>query len=89
MSTQDEKTHEMRFVVILITIFQAKPPKRILYLDAPDDVIIDRLNKRGKTSGRADDNEDSVRRRLEQAKINDAPILTAYKNQISTVSMTK
>lgn len=67
----------------------AKPPKRILYLDAPDDVIIDRLNKRGKTSGRADDNEDSVRRRLEQAKINDAPILTAYQNEISTINTNK
>lgn len=39
-------------------------PKAVLFLSVPDDVLIKRLLNRGKTSGRSDDNEESIRLRI-------------------------
>ena len=39
-------------------------PKAIIFLDAPDDVLVERLMGRSKTSGRSDDNPESIRLRL-------------------------
>ncbi|EPB73202.1 adenylate kinase [Ancylostoma ceylanicum] len=38
--------------------------KQVIYLEAPDDVLTERLLKRGKTSGRIDDNEGTIKKRL-------------------------
>lgn len=39
-------------------------PKAIIFLDAPDDILVERIMKRAQTSGRSDDNPESVRLRL-------------------------
>ena len=39
-------------------------PKAIIFLDAPDDVLVERLMGRSRTSGRSDDNPESIRLRL-------------------------
>ncbi|KAH0790878.1 Adenylate kinase family protein [Histomonas meleagridis] len=39
-------------------------PKAVLFLDAPDDVLVGRLMNRGLTSGRSDDNEESIKLRI-------------------------
>lgn len=40
-------------------------PKAVLFLSVSDDVLIKRLLNRGKTSGRSDDNEESIRLRID------------------------
>lgn len=37
----------------------------MLYFDVSDDTMIKRLLKRGETSGRVDDNEETIRKRLQ------------------------
>jgi adenylate kinase len=37
---------------------------RIIFLDAPEEELIERLIKRGKESGRSDDTEETIRKRL-------------------------
>ena len=39
-------------------------PKLVLFFDCPEDVMVERLLERGKTSGRSDDNEDTIRKRF-------------------------
>jgi adenylate kinase family enzyme len=36
----------------------------VLFFNAPDQVLIDRCLERGKTSGRSDDNEESLKHRI-------------------------
>jgi UMP-CMP kinase len=37
--------------------------KAVLYLNAPEAVMLERLLERGKTSGRSDDNVESIKKR--------------------------
>jgi len=53
-------------------------PKMVLYFDAPDDVLVGRLLARGRTSGRTDDNEESIKKRLATNHSQAAPVVTAY-----------
>merc|ERR1739838_499191 len=41
------------------------PATAVLYLDVANDTMVARLVNRGKTSGRADDNEETIKKRLE------------------------
>ncbi|NWX90762.1 KAD1 kinase, partial [Nothoprocta pentlandii] len=41
------------------------PPTLLLYVDAGKDTMVKRLLKRGQTSGRVDDNEETIKKRLE------------------------
>lgn len=43
---------------------QVKPCSAMLFFDCPEDVLISRLLQRSKTSGRDDDNAESIRKRL-------------------------
>lgn len=38
--------------------------KLVLSFDCPEKVLVERLLERGKTSGRIDDNEESIKKRL-------------------------
>lgn len=40
-------------------------PKLVLFFDCPEDVMVERLLVRGKTSGRSDDNEATIRKRFD------------------------
>lgn len=43
---------------------------KVLFLVCPEDVLRDRLLERGKTSGRADDNEESIKKRFSMSLTN-------------------
>ena len=44
--------------------FQIVAPACVLYFEVPDDVMVERLLGRAKTSGRVDDNEETIKKRL-------------------------
>ena len=52
--------------------------KAMIELDVPDDVLISRMLLRGKTSGRADDNEETIKKRLNVYKNQTAPLIEWY-----------
>lgn len=53
----------------------------MLELDVPDDELMARLINRGKTSGRADDNEETIAKRLAVYKKQTAPLIEWYKKE--------
>jgi adenylate kinase len=52
----------------------------MIELDVPEDELMDRLIKRGQLSGRADDNEETIRKRLVVYKEQTSPLKEWYKN---------
>lgn len=53
----------------------------MLELDVPDDMLMERLINRGKTSGRADDNAETIRKRLEVYRSQTAPLIDWYERE--------
>lgn len=53
----------------------------VLSLDVPEDILIERMLERGKTSGRADDNIDSIRFRFVEYDNKTKPVLDFYQNK--------
>lgn len=52
----------------------------MLDLDVPEDELMTRLIKRGQESGRADDNEETIKKRLVVYQSQTAPLIDWYKN---------
>ena len=74
------------------TIAQAEALKKMLAergqdvsvmvdLDIPEEELMVRLIKRGKDSGRADDNEETIKKRLHVYHSQTAPLIDWYKNE--------
>ena len=74
------------------TIAQAEALKKMLAergqdvsvmvdLDVPEEELMVRLIKRGKDSGRADDNEETIKKRLHGYHSQTAPLIDWYKNE--------
>ena len=74
------------------TIAQAEALKKMLAergqdvsvmvdLDVPEEELMVRLIKRGKDSGRADDNEETIKKRLHVYHSQPAPLIDWYKNE--------
>jgi UMP-CMP kinase len=61
--------------------------KFLLFLDCPQDVMLARLLERGKTSGRNDDNEESITKRFKTYEESTRPIIEHFKSvdKIKTV----
>ena len=53
----------------------------MLDLEVPEDELMVRLIKRGKDSGRADDNEETIKKRLTVYHSQTAPLIDWYKNE--------
>lgn len=53
----------------------------VVGLEVPEDELVDRMVKRGQTSGRADDNIETIRKRLEVYHRQTAPLKEYYKNE--------
>ena len=53
----------------------------MLDLDVPEEELMTRLIKRGKDSGRADDNEETIKKRLHVYHSQTAPLIDWYKNE--------
>ena len=52
----------------------------LLFLDCPQDIMLDRLLERGKTSGRNDDNEESIKKRFKTYEDSTRPIIDHFKS---------
>jgi len=52
----------------------------LLFLDCPQAIMVDRLLERGKTSGRSDDNEESIKKRLITYDNSTRPIIDHFAN---------
>ncbi len=50
----------------------------VLSLEVPQDMLIERMLERGKTSGRADDNIDTIRHRFEEYDAKTKPVTNYY-----------
>lgn len=57
-----------------------KPITMMIDLDVPDKELISRLITRGETSGRSDDNLDTIKKRLEVYEQKTAPVSNFYKS---------
>lgn len=53
----------------------------MIELDVPEDELMTRLIKRGLESGRADDNEETIKKRLTVYNSQTAPLIEWYKNE--------
>ncbi|KAI9663478.1 MAG: hypothetical protein M1831_002487 [Alyxoria varia] len=60
---------------------QVVPSLFTLFLDCPESVMLDRLTERGKTSGRADDNIDSIKKRFRTFVDTSMPVVDAFAAQ--------
>ena len=61
------------------------PCSQILYFDVSDETMTARLLNRGKTSGRADDNEETIKKRLDTFHKHSKPVVEAYSSKCKTV----
>ncbi len=53
----------------------------MIELDVPEEVLMQRLIKRGKEQGRADDNEETIHKRLDVYRNQTAPLVDWYKRE--------
>lgn len=53
----------------------------MIELDVPEDELMKRLIKRGKEMGRSDDNEETIKKRLDVYNNQTAPLIDWYKNE--------
>merc|ERR1711890_163815 len=61
------------------------PCKHILYFEVSDETMTQRLLKRAETSGRADDNVDTIKKRLVTFHQHSEPVIAAYKAKCSVI----
>ncbi|KAK5990367.1 UMP-CMP kinase [Cladobotryum mycophilum] len=57
------------------------PAKLVLFFDCPENVMEERLLERGKTSGRSDDNAESIRKRFRTFIETSMPVVNYYEGQ--------
>ncbi|KAI1300684.1 bifunctional uridylate/adenylate kinase, partial [Mortierella claussenii] len=67
------------------------PSKFTLYFECPEEVMLQRLMKRGETSGRADDNIESIKKRFKTFTETSYPVIEYYntKGKVHTVPCTE
>ena len=53
----------------------------VFYVDATDETMTARLLKRGESSGRVDDNEDTIRKRLQTFHKHTKPVVEYYEKE--------
>jgi UMP-CMP kinase len=68
-----------------VTVWEQKMPSHpvlsVLYFDCPEEVLVGRLLERSKTSGRSDDNLDTIRKRFQTFQRDSYPIVEMYDSQ--------
>lgn len=63
------------------------PSKFTLFFDCPEDVMQERLLNRGKTSGRADDNMESIKKRFRTFVETSMPVVNEFEGQGKVVKI--
>jgi len=61
------------------------PCTQILYFDVSDATMTERLLNRGKSSGRADDNEETIKKRLNTFHQHSKPVIDAYASKCKSI----
>jgi adenylate kinase len=61
------------------------PCAHILYFEVSDKTMTERLLKRGETSGRVDDNVETIKKRLDTFHKHSEPVIAAYAAKCSQV----
>lgn len=61
------------------------PCTKVLYFEVPDEVMVERLLNRAKTSGRVDDNEETIKKRLATFHKHSEPVIQYYKEKCATI----
>lgn len=56
-----------------------------MYFEVPDEVMIERLLSRAKSSGRVDDNEETIKKRLETFHAVSKPVMEKYASKTITI----
>jgi len=59
----------------------------VLFFDCPLEVMQERLLERAKTSGRADDNLETIKKRFDTFQSSSLPVLDYYKEENKTVKL--
>lgn len=62
------------------------PCTKILYFEVKDETMTERLLNRGKTSGRVDDNVETIKKRLDTFHKHSKPVIEAYSEKAAIVS---
>nr|XP_033816098.1 adenylate kinase isoenzyme 1 isoform X2 [Geotrypetes seraphini]XP_033816099.1 adenylate kinase isoenzyme 1 isoform X2 [Geotrypetes seraphini] len=57
------------------------PPTLLLYVEAECETMVRRMLKRGETSGRVDDNEETIKKRLETYNKDTLPVIAFYETR--------
>lgn len=67
------------------------PSEFTLFFDCPESVMQERLLSRGKTSGRADDNEESIKKRFKTFVETSMPVVEHFesKGKVERISATE
>ena len=60
----------------------------VLMFDCPEEVMVERLLERGKTSGRVDDNEETIRKRFHTFQQATLPVIEHYQ-QLNKVKLVR
>ncbi len=63
------------------------PSQFVLFFDCPEDVMQERLLNRGKTSGRADDNAESIRKRFKTFEETSMPVVDYFEKKGKVVKV--
>lgn len=63
------------------------PSTCTIFLDCPEDVMNERLLNRGKTSGRADDNAESIKKRFKTFVETSMPVVDHFKKEDKVISI--
>ena len=61
------------------------PCTRVFYFEVPDKIMVERLLNRAKTSGRVDDNEETIKKRLATFHKHSEPVIEYYKDKCTTI----
>lgn len=63
------------------------PSKFVLFFDCPEDVMLRRLIERGKTSGRVDDNIESIKKRFKTFEETSMPVIKMFEEKNKVVKI--
>src|SRR5437016_2764595 len=63
------------------------PSKFILFFDCPEDVMLQRLLNRGRTSGRSDDNIESIKKRFRTFEETSMPVVDYFEKEGKVVKI--
>jgi len=60
---------------------RVRPCDLVLYFECPEAVMVERLTERGKSSGRQDDNPETVKERLQTFQQQSLPVVDFYQKK--------